>query len=253
VKIFFSAGAEPGWWLPVDAAAHGAGLDRHLVLNLWIAAGLLMLVHALLLEWLWLRRKPNSHHEADPRRRTLAFEYGTLLLLAVLFCWLTVRAERLWAAARYTGADLAAMQVEVTGMQFAWYFRYPGKDFAFGLARPELVAPGEGNPVGIDPADPRGADDFVSSELVLPVGREVDLRLRAVDVIHGFAVPELRIKQNAVPGDTFHIHFTPMRVGRYAIVCTQLCGIGHFRMGATLRVLTVQDFERWRAQKEANP
>jgi cytochrome c oxidase subunit 2 len=90
----------------------------------------------------------------------------------------------------------------------------------------------------------------VSSELVLPVGREVDLRLHAQDVIHGFAVPELRVKQNAVPGQNFHVHFTPTKVGSYAVLCTQLCGMGHYRMNATLRVVSEAEFERWLAGKE---
>ena len=239
---------EPIWWLPVDASAHGPALDRHLLLNLWLAAGLLILLHLLLFGGLLLRRRGTTR-----TRSSALFEYVPVALLALLFVFLTLRAERLWAATRYTGADPAAMQVEATGMQFAWYFRYPGKDAAFGQTRPELVAPGEGNPVGIDPADAKGKDDFVSSELVLPAGREIDLRLRAQDVIHGFAVPELRLKQNAVPGQSFHIHFTPTRPGSYAILCTQLCGLGHYRMSATLRVLPEADYQRWLATKEVKP
>ncbi len=141
-------------------------------------------------------------------------------------------------------------------MQFAWYFRYPGPDAIFGIARPQLVAPGEGNPLGIDPADPHSTDDIVTSELVLPSNREVDLRLRAQDVIHGFSVPELRLKQNAVPGQTIHIHFTPTIPGTYAILCTQLCGLGHYRMNATLRILPPEEFAKWFAshqQKEGQP
>jgi cytochrome c oxidase subunit 2 len=236
--------------LPVDAAAHGVGLDRHLLLNLWIAAGLLGVVHLVLLGGLVMRRFPAQVGRFSTRASGAVFEYGTLAVVTVLFAWLTVRAERLWAAERYTGGDPAAMQVDVTGVQFAWYFRYPGKDAAFGRTRPELVAPGEGNPLGIDPADDKGKDDFVSSELVLPVGHEVDLRLHAQDVIHGFAVPELRLKQNAVPGQVFHVHFMPTKTGNYAVLCTQLCGMGHYRMNATLRVVSEAEFERWLAGKE---
>ena len=237
--------ALPQWWLPLNAAAHGASLDRHLLLNLWIATALLALTHLLLLAGLILRRGKRV------RRTAALFEYVPVALLTVLFAWLTLRAEGLWAETRYTGANPAAMQVEVTGVQFAWYFRYPGSDAAFGRVRPELVAPGEGNPLGIDPKDAKGADDFVSSELVLPAGREVDLRLHAQDVIHGFSVPEMRIKQNAVPGQNFHLHVTPTRPGTYAILCTQLCGLGHYRMGATLRVLDETDYKKWLASHEA--
>ena len=232
------------WLLPVDASTHGLSLDQHLILNLWIAGALLALVHLILLIGLLSRRRTQ-----EPRRRWVV-ECLSLSFLILLFAGLTIQAEILWAAARYTGADPAALQVEVTGMQFAWYFRYPGPDATFGRTNPKLVAPGEGNPVGIDPADPRGADDFVTSELMLPANHPVDLRLNAQDVIHGFAIPEMRLKQNAVPGETIHLHFTPTTPGTYAILCTQLCGSGHYRMQANLRVLKPAEYAAWLASRE---
>jgi len=229
--------------LPADASAHGPALDRQLLLSLWIVLALFALAHIILLVGLVARR-----HSAQ--RSIWHVEYVPLLALAVLFAVLTIRAERLWAATRYTGASLTALQVEVTGVQFSWYFRYPGTDATFGRTQPQLVAPGEGNPLGIDPADPHSADDMISSQLVLPAGREVDLAIRSQDVIHGFSVPEMRLKQNAVPGETIHIHFTPTATGTYAILCTQVCGMGHYRMNANLRVVTPPDFDHWLAQRE---
>jgi cytochrome c oxidase subunit 2 len=228
------------WPLPADASAHGPALDHHLLLNLWIAFALLALAHLILLVGLLARRHPAP-------RNLWRIEYLPLALLAVLFATLTIKAERLWAATRYTGASLTALQVEATGVQFAWYFRYPGTDATFGITRPHLVAPAEGNPLGLDPTDPHSTDDEITSELVLPANREVDLRLNAQDVIHGFSIPELRLKQNAVPGQTIHIHFTPTKPGTYAILCTQLCGLGHYRMNATLRILPVDEFTGWLA------
>ncbi len=234
------------WFLPADASAHGPALDHHLLLNLWIALSLLVLAHVILLLGLILRR----HSEATSLNR---IEYLPLTALVVLFTFLAIKAERLWAATRYTGASFTALQIEATGVQFAWYFRYPGPDATFGVTRPQLIAPGEGNPLGLDPTDPHSPDDIISSELVLPANREVDLRLRAQDVIHGFFIPELRLKQNAVPGQTIHIHFTPTTPGTYAILCTQLCGAGHYRMNATLRILPPGQFAAWQAahQKES--
>ena len=226
------------WFLPADASAHGPALDHHLLLNLWIALALLALAHLILLVGLLARRRT----EATNLWRV---EYLPLAALAILFTALTVKAEHLWAATRYTGASLTALQIEVTGVQFAWYFRYPGPDATFGITRPQLIAPGEGNPLGLDPTDPHSPDDFVTSELVLPSNREIDLRLNAQDVIHGFSIPELRLKQNAVPGQAIHIHFTPTTPGTYAILCTQLCGLGHYRMNATLRIVSPAEFATW--------
>ncbi|HEU5339873.1 cytochrome C oxidase subunit II [Edaphobacter sp.] len=229
--------------LPADASAHGPALDRQLLLSLWIILALFALAHIILIVGLAARRH-------SVQRSVWQIEYLPLLALAILFAVMTVRAERLWAATRYTGASLTALQVEVTGVQFAWYFRYPGTDATFGRTLPQLVAPGEGNPLGIDPADRHSADDIVSSQLVLPIGREVDLAIRSQDVIHGFSVPEMRLKQNAVPGETIHIHFTPTAKGTYAILCTQVCGMGHYRMNANLHVVTPLEFDQWLAQRE---
>lgn len=234
------------WPLPADASLHGPALDRHLLLNLAIMFGLAALAHALLLFGLLSRRAPEAEPDGPHRLRV---EYVPLVILALLFAGLGVHAERLWADTRTTGADKAALQVEVTGVQFAWYFRYPGPDALFGRTSPALVDPGAANPVGIDPQDASGADDFVSSELVLPAGRAVDLTLRAQDVMHGFAIPELRLKQNAVPGMVQHIHFTAETPGTYAVLCTQVCGLGHFRMNSNVRVLPPREFEAWRLDR----
>ena len=231
------------WNLPRDASAHGPALDRHLLLNLWIALALLVLAHLILLIGLALRRSAES-------RRAWLVEYLPLAAITILFAALAIRAERLWAQTRYTGADPAALQVEVTGMQFAWYFRYPGIDAAFGRTDPHRIAPGEGNPLGLDPTDEHSQDDIVTSQLVLPANHPVDLRLNAQDVIHGFAIPELRLKQNAVPGQTIHLHFTPTIPGSYAIQCTQLCGLGHYRMQATLRIVSPDEYTAWLATRE---
>ena len=231
------------WSLPTDASAHGPALDHHLLLNLWIALGLLALAHLILLVGLLARRRTEATN-------LWRIEYLPLTALAILFAFLTIKAEHLWASTRYTGASPTALQIEVTGVQFAWYFRYPGPDATFGITRPQLVAPAEGNPLGLDPADPHSADDEVTSELVLPANREVDLRLNAQDVIHGFSIPELRLKQNAVPGQIIHLHFTPTTPGTYAVLCTQLCGLGHFRMTANLRVLPPADYTAWLSAHE---
>ena len=173
------------------------------------------------------------------------------LLTAVLFMGLNLSGEKIWAEARFQGAAPGAVQVEVTGLQFAWYFRYPGPDGKLGHTKPELEDASVGNPVGIDPDDPAGKDDVVTGTMYLPVNREAELVLRAQDVIHSFFVPAMRFKQDAVPGLMIHMHFTPTKIGDYEIACAELCGLGHYKMHGILKVVSQADYDQWLAAKVA--
>lgn len=236
------------WWMPANAARHGGAVDAQMRQSLEWMIALLVLAHVILLTG-WLRRR--AQREKSVRAGMSPWTTGAFVFIAVLFTVLVMRAERLWAANRYQGASPDAMQVEVVGEQFAWYFRYPGADARFGAAEPPLVNAAEGNPLGIDPKDEAGKDDFVTSELVLPVGREVDLRIRSLDVVHGFFIPAMRLKQNALPGSTLHVHFTPTATGEFPIVCSQVCGTGHYRMEAKLKVVSQAEFAEWTAREAA--
>jgi cytochrome c oxidase subunit 2 len=231
-------------WMPENGALHGIALDHLMGWNLFALTILFVLAHILLAVALF-RRNPQKSQPQLTIPKTLA-----LLALCALYIWMAITGQRLWAMNRFEGPSPAAMQVEVVGVQFQWYFRYPGQDAAFGIARPELVNAAAGNPLGLDPVDTRGHDDIVSSILVLPAGREVDLRLRAQDVIHGFFIPSMRLKENAVPGLLLHVHFTPQMPGTYPILCSQVCGLGHARMQARLLVLPQPEYEKWIAARE---
>jgi len=105
--------------------------------------------------------------------------------------------------------------------------------------------------IGLDTTDAAAKDDVVTGTMYLPVNREVDITLRAVDVIHSFFVPSLRFKQDAVPGLAIHMHFTPTEVGEYEIPCAELCGLGHYKMHGMLHVVSQEDFDKWLAAREA--
>jgi cytochrome c oxidase subunit II len=106
------------------------------------------------------------------------------------------------------------MVVRVTGQQFTWGFEYPEQRVS-------------------------------STELVLPEGRPIDFRIRSRDVVHSFWVPQFRLKSDAVPGLTTKIRLTPDRVGRYQVVCAELCGIGHSTMRQLVRVVPPPAFNAW--------
>jgi cytochrome c oxidase subunit 2 len=235
-------------WMPKDGAMHGPALDHLLGVNLIILFALFVMAQLLLAIGL-LRKGRNS---AESRRPGWAWMLHPLSVLAfcLLYAWMGLTAQQLWERSRLQQASPSALQVEVVGMQFAWYFRYPGHDGRFGKTRAVLSDPAAGNPLGIVARDVAGRDDIVSGMLVLPAGREVDLHLHSLDVIHGFFVPGMRIKLNAVPGQRLDLHFTPVKTGDYPILCSQVCGIGHQRMQAMLRVVTPEQFHQWLAARE---
>ena len=137
-----------------------------------------------------------------------------------------------------------AVVVEVVAEQYAWNVHYPGPDGRFGKREASLIGPA--NPLGLDEADPAARDDAVSlNELHAPLGKRVLVHLTSKDVIHSFFVPEFRIKRDAVPGMRVSLWFEPIRMGRFEMVCAQLCGLGHYRMRGDLFVESQEEFDAW--------
>lgn len=234
-------------WMPPNASLHGVLLDRLMRWDIAAMAACFLLAHVLLVIAIVRRHRPREPRSPSAWR----VELIPLGLLCVVYIAMAITAEHLWAKQRFEGPAPSALHVGVVGQQFQWYFHYPGPDASFGSSKPQLVVPALGNPLGLDPTDEHSGDDLVASELVLPVDREVDLELRSLDVIHGLFVPAMRLKQNAVPGSVLHIHFTPIAAGTYAILCSQVCGSGHARMQAKLRVVSAREFADWLAARAA--
>ena len=110
---------------------------------------------------------------------------------------------------------------------------------------PDKIDDGSGNYFGLDPAnDVAARDDIVVGSLVVPVNQPIALTLHSKDVVHSFYVRELRLQQDFVPGLDIPVHFTATQTGKFEIVCTQLCGLGHYNMRAYLQVMTASDYDR---------
>ncbi len=140
------------------------------------------------------------------------------------------------------------VEVRVTAEQFAWNFHYPGKDGIFGKSSIKYYDK-QSNPLGLDPNDPNGKDDITTiNQLHLPIGRPAVLHLTSRDVIHSFGVPLMRAKQDAIPGLSIPTWFTPTKSGTFEIVCSQLCGLGHYRMKGFITVHQEEDYQNWLAQ-----
>jgi cytochrome c oxidase subunit II len=232
---------------PITSAA--LLVDHQYNLTLY-AAGAAFVLAQLGLAYMVFRyrdRGQPAHFARGSTWMEIAWTSVTLLV----FLGLGVAGNRVWAEVEIAPSSGDAIQVEVTESQFVYTFRYPGSDGKFGRLDANLVSPATGNPLGLDPNDPASKDDIVTSSLTVPVDRPIELLIRSQDVIHNFFVRELRLQQDAVPGMVIPMHFTPDRVGHYEIVCTQLCGLGHYHMHSMLNVVTADDFAGFLKQQAA--
>jgi len=241
------------WWMPLAASTVAPSIDRQFTLT-FIAMGVVFVAAQIGLGWFaWKYRDRGQGPRAHYSHGNTKLEAVWTTLTAILFFGLLLVGSSIWARERFTPARSDAVQVEVTGLQFAWYFRYPGNDGKYGRVKPELIDASLGgvSAVGVDSSDPASKDDIVVGTMMLPVNRQVDLTLRAQDVIHSLFIPSMRFKQDAVPGLMIHMHFTPDKIGDYEIACAELCGLGHYKMHAMLKVVSQADFDAWLAQREA--
>ncbi|MFQ5777544.1 MAG: cytochrome c oxidase subunit II [Terriglobia bacterium] len=237
------------WWFPKSISTHGAAIDVQFMRTLWIT-GLVFFLAQLGLAWVILRyrdRGGRAHYSHGNNTMEILWTSVT----AIMFVGLGIAAERAWADFQWRGAAPGALQVEVTGQQFAWNIRYPGPDGVFGRTDPALMNDAAGNPLGLDLDDPAAQDDIVTPTIAVPVNREVELILRSKDVTHSFFVRELRFKQDTVPGLVVRMHFTATETGEYEVVCAELCGLGHHRMRTALLVLPEDEFQGWLEEQAA--
>jgi cytochrome c oxidase subunit II len=232
---------------PITAAA--LRVDHQYDLTLY-AAGAAFGLAQLGLAYTVFRYRDRGQRAHFTRGHTWMEIAWTVVTLAT-FLGLGIAGNRVWADLEISPASANPIQVEVTESQFVYTFRYPGPDGKFGRLEASLISPATGDPLGLDPNDPSGKDDIVGSSLTVPVNRPIELLIRSQDVIHNFFVRELRLQQDAVPGMVIPMHFTPDRIGHYEIVCTQLCGLGHYHMHSMLNVVSADDYGSFLKQQAA--
>lgn len=229
-------------WLPVAASEHARLLDSVLlsvhahmfiIFAGWIALFILALIK--------FRRGANP----EPRQTGMRGAIPAIAIAAVIagdVFILATQALPAWSARNAPPpAGAQPVEVRVIAEQFAWNIHYPGLDGVFGRTDPALVS--AANPIGIDRTDTSAADDVgMLNVLVLPVDRTVVVRLTSRDVIHSFTLNEMRVKQDATPGMFARTWFTPTVLGNWEIACSQLCGLGHYRMRGEYRVVDEATF-----------
>jgi cytochrome c oxidase subunit 2 len=228
-------------WLP-PLNSDRVAIDHAIWVSL-VLTGAVFIATNLLLAWLSWRYQDHAGAQASYWHDNHRLEWTWTLVTAAILVVVLFNALGLWA--QITSAPPAdAFVVEVTGQQFAWNVRYPGKDGIFGRTDPKLVSPESFNFIGLDRSDPNAADDIMmQNQLYLPAGRPVRIRIRSLDVIHSFFLPNFRVKQDAVPGMTVETWFVPGQAGDFEIACAQHCGLGHYRMRGQVHVVPQEELE----------
>jgi cytochrome c oxidase subunit II len=231
--------------MPEDISTHGAEIDKQMDETM-LEAGLSFLAAQLVLGffvWQFGGRKDGPIKNFPGGAKYLVI--AALLLVGAEVIALGAMGSKAWARVYFDKPSLDALPIQVQAGQFAFYFHYPGPDGKFGAIHPDKIDEGNGNYFGLADDDAAARDDIQSGEFVIPVNREIHLMMHAKDVGHSFYVRELRIQQDFVPGLDLALHFTATKIGRYEIVCTQLCGLGHYNMKAYLNVKSQDDFDKW--------
>ena len=237
--------------LPAAASSHASRLDAVLMS---VHFHMLLIFIAWLAVFLYTIIRFSKGANPEPRPQGVRGIWPALAIGAVIVGDVVILfALALPAWSEHTKPPLAgvpAVEIRVTAEQFAWNIHYPGPDGMFGRTAQTFVS--ASNPVGIDRSDPAAKDDIgLLNVLTVPVYRTVVVQLASRDVIHSFTLNEMRVKQDVNPGMTTRIWFTPTLTGAWDIACSQLCGLGHYRMRGEYRVVTPEEWEKWQSEEVA--
>ena len=248
--------------LPIEASTHAPDIDRMIVLIHWLMLVLFVGWGSFFLFVLVRFRKgsnPVASYVGAKGKIAKGCEVAVAVIEIILLVGYAIPA---WATrVKQFPAENEAFVVRVVAEQFAWNVHYPGPDGKFGRTDVKLVA--ADNPLGLDRSDPNAKDDLTDiNQLHVPVNRPVLVHLSSKDVIHSFGLYEMRVKQDAIPGLDIPVWFIPnlttadMRQQKnddkldYEITCSQLCGLGHFRMRGYLTVDTADGLKQWMDEQE---
>jgi cytochrome c oxidase subunit 2 len=245
-----------------SASKHGEQIDTMMYITIAIT-GVVFVITQILLFWFAYKyqysEKRTAFYFPHDNRLEIIWTVVPAIALTVLvgfglFYWFRITGE----------APANADQVEVTGKQFGWIFRYPGKDGVFGKKYYKNIDEAAGNSLGMIWDDPSGHDDLVvGNELYIEVNKPIKLIINSRDVVHDVGLVHFRQKMDAVPGTPTTLWFVPkfttdeMKKREknpdfdYELSCDQMCGKGHFTMRAVVKVVTHDELVLWKAKQKA--
>ncbi|MET0501714.1 MAG: cytochrome c oxidase subunit II [Candidatus Binatia bacterium] len=215
-------------WLPEDVSTFGGEIDSLFYLIYYITAATFILVTVLMIVFLVMYRERPGRRAIYSHGNTTLEIIWTIVPAAILIV-LSFMSVSTWAKVK-RGAPETDFELQVAAKQFNWEIVYPGTDRKFGTD------------------DDRKFDN----DMHVPVNKVVRVHLTANDVIHSFFLPNLRLKQDAVPGRTILVWFEATKPGKYELPCAELCGFGHSGMKGWLFVHTPEEYTQW-AQENLTP
>ena len=214
-------------WLPENVSTFGGEIDSLFYLIYYITAATFILVTVLMVLFLVMYRERPGRRATYTHGNTSLEIIWTIIPAAILIV-LSFMSVSTWAKVKRQAPE-SDFELQVVAKQFNWDVVYPGADGKFGT------------------------DDDVKfdNDLHVPVNKVVRIQLSAKDVIHSFFLPNLRLKQDAVPGRTILVWFEATKPGKYEIPCAELCGFGHSGMKGWLYVHTPEEYAKWAGENLA--
>ena len=214
-------------WLPEDVSTFGREIDSLFYLIYYITAAAFILVTVLMIVFLIMYRHREGQRASYTHGNTTLEIVWTIIPAAILIV-LSFMSVSTWAKVKCHVPD-SDFELQVTAKQFNWEVVYPGADRQFGTS-----------------------DDVkFDNDLHVPVNKVVRVHLGSRDVIHSFFLPNLRLKQDAVPGRNILVWFEATKAGKYELPCAELCGFGHSGMKGWLYVHTPEEYAQWSAENLA--
>lgn len=261
IGVYYCNDLLKGKILGESASEQGEGVDTLIYVTLAIT-GIVFVVTQVALFWFAFKYQEKEGRKAFYFPHNNKLEVIWTVIPAIALTVLVAFGLKHWFQLTSEAPKDAAV-VEVTGKQFNWIFRYPGKDGALGRRDIKNIDPSAGNELGLDWNDPLNKDDFMPTELHLVVGKPVKFIIGSRDVIHDVGLPHFRMKMDAVPGIPTTLWFTPKYTTKqmkektgnpdftYEISCDQMCGSGHYSMRGVIVVETQAEYDKWVAAQKS--
>lgn len=218
------------WSLPENIATYGGKIDA-VFWVITVVTGIAFVLVEVGIIWFAVKYRRREGRRAHYTHGSKALEIIWTSVPALALVALGIYSADVWAQIKgRDSAPAGSLMLGVRAKQFEWNVTYPGADETLGTN-----------------------DDFtVRNQLHFPVNRPILIQLESEDVLHSFFIPQLRVKQDAVPGMTIPVWFEATKTGAYQIGCAELCGLGHYRMRARVTIHEPGEYERWHAEQVAS-